>query len=106
RGGRAASRASTRGGSRGPGPSRSGARCHGKTRGTLGEIMFDRMRRDVRTVKERDPAARSTLEVILCYPGVHAIWIHRPGHWLWSHGWFTLARLLSHVGRFMTGIEI
>jgi serine O-acetyltransferase len=68
--------------------------------------MFDRMRRDVRTVKERDPAARSTLEVILCYPGVHAIWFHRLGHALWRAGWTTLARWVSHVSRFLTGIEI
>jgi serine O-acetyltransferase len=64
------------------------------------------MRRDVRTVLERDPAARSALEVVLCYPGVHAIWLHRPAHWLWQRGWVTLARFLSHVGRFLTGIEI
>ena len=68
--------------------------------------MFDRMRRDVRTVRERDPAARSALEVVLCYPGVHAIWFHRVAHALWGAGWQTLARWVSHVGRFMTGIEI
>jgi serine O-acetyltransferase len=68
--------------------------------------MFDGMRRDVRTVLERDPAARSALEVVLCYPGVHAIWLHRPAHWLWQRGWLTLARFVSHVGRFLTGIEI
>ena len=68
--------------------------------------MFDRMRRDVRTVMERDPAARSALEVVLCYPGVHAIWFHRVAHALWGAGWLTLARWVSHAGRFMTGIEI
>jgi serine O-acetyltransferase len=68
--------------------------------------MFDRMRRDVRTVKERDPAARSTLEVVLCYPGVHAIWIHRVGHAFWRAGWQLTARFVSHLGRFLTGIEI
>ncbi len=68
--------------------------------------MFERMRRDVRTVRERDPAARSALEVVLCYPGVHAIWFHRIGHALWGAGWLTLARWVSHVSRFMTGIEI
>ncbi len=68
--------------------------------------MFDRMKRDVRTVMERDPAARSAFEAALCYPGVHAIWLHRPAHWLWGRGWTTTARLLSHVGRFLTGIEI
>jgi len=64
------------------------------------------MRDDIRTVLQRDPAARSALEVALCYPGVHAIWLHRPAHWLWRHRWFTAARYLSHVGRFLTGIEI
>jgi len=68
--------------------------------------MLDQMRRDIEVVLERDPAARSALEVVLCYPGVHAIWLHRPAHWLWRHGWFVTARLLSHVGRFLTGIEI
>ena len=68
--------------------------------------MFDQMRRDIRVVLERDPAARSALEVVFCYPGVHAIWLHRPAHWLWRHGWFVTARFLSHAGRFLTGIEI
>jgi serine O-acetyltransferase len=68
--------------------------------------MFDRMRRDIRTVMERDPAARSVLDVILCYPGVHAIWLHRVGHAIWGAGWTTLARWVSHVNRFVTGIEI
>jgi serine O-acetyltransferase len=68
--------------------------------------MFAQMRRDVRTVLERDPAARSALEVILCYPGVHAIWLHRVAHALWGRGWFTPSRFISHLGRFLTGIEI
>jgi serine O-acetyltransferase len=68
--------------------------------------MFDRMRRDVRTVLERDPAARSALEVVLCYPGVHAIWFHRAAHALWGARWFTPARFVSHVSRWLTGIEI
>lgn len=68
--------------------------------------MFAKMRRDVRTVLERDPAARSALEVVLCYPGVHAIWLHRVAHWLWNHGGATPARLVSHFSRFVTGIEI
>ena len=68
--------------------------------------MFDQMRRDVRVVLERDPAARSALEVALCYPGVHAIWLHRPAHWLWRHGWRLTARLIAHFARFLTGIEI
>src|SRR5713226_7108797 len=68
--------------------------------------MFDRMKRDIRAALERDPAARSALEVALCYPGVHAIWIHRVAHGLWTTGWRVMARFVSHVGRFMTGIEI
>jgi len=68
--------------------------------------VFDQMKRDVRTVLARDPAARSALEVILCYPGVHAIWVHRVGQRLWRRGWFTTARFVSHFGRFLTGIEI
>lgn len=68
--------------------------------------MLERMRRDVRTVLERDPAARSALEVVLCSPGVHAIWIHRVAHGFWRGGWPLIARWVSHVGRFLTGIEI
>jgi serine O-acetyltransferase len=68
--------------------------------------VLEQMRRDVRTVLERDPAARSALEVVLCYPGVHAIWFHRAAHRLWNRGWLTAARFLSHVSRFLTGIEI
>jgi len=68
--------------------------------------MFDAIRRDVRVVRERDPASRSTLEIVLCYPGVHALAMHRLAHRLWQRGWFTLARFLSHVSRFLTGIEI
>ncbi|HEV8530878.1 MAG TPA: serine O-acetyltransferase [Methylomirabilota bacterium] len=68
--------------------------------------MFEQMRRDVRTVLERDPAARSPLEVVLCCPGVHAIWFHRLAHPLWKAGWHTPARFLSHVSRFLTGVEV
>jgi serine O-acetyltransferase len=68
--------------------------------------MFDRIRRDVQVVRERDPAARSALEVLLCYPGVHALIVHRIAHRIWNAGWLTGARFLSHVGRFLTGIEI
>jgi serine O-acetyltransferase len=68
--------------------------------------MFDALRRDVRTVLERDPAARSPLEVLLCYPGVHALAFHRLAHRVWNRGWTTLARFISHVARFLTGIEI
>jgi len=68
--------------------------------------MFEQMRRDIRAALERDPAARSALDVVLCYPGVHAIWFHRIAHRLWGWGWLTLARFVSHLGRFLTGVEI
>jgi serine O-acetyltransferase len=64
------------------------------------------IREDVATVLERDPAAKSRLEVFLCYAGLHALWFHRINHWLWNHGLFLLARWLSQVARFLTGIEI
>ncbi len=68
--------------------------------------MFRRLREDVATVFSRDPAARSVLEVLICYPGLHAIWLHRISHWLWRHRIRLLSRLTSHLGRFLTGIEI
>jgi serine O-acetyltransferase len=68
--------------------------------------MFADLHRDIRAVRERDPAARSTLEVLLCYPGVHALAFHRLGHAMWRRGWKIPARFLSHVSRFVTGIEI
>ena len=68
--------------------------------------MFDALRRDIRVVLERDPAARSAFEVILCCPGVHALAMHRLAHQLWNAGGTTLARLVSHVSRFLTGVEI
>src|SRR5262249_23849941 len=68
--------------------------------------MFDSLRADIRAVMDRDPAARSRLEVVLCYPGVHALAMHRIAHRPWGAGWTTLARFVSHVSRFLTGIEI
>jgi serine O-acetyltransferase len=68
--------------------------------------MFDRLREDITTIKTRDPAARSSLEVLLCYPGLHAIMFHRLAHRMWKIGWFLLARLLSHLSRLLTDIEI
>ena len=64
------------------------------------------IREDIRTVFEKDPAARSTLEVICCYPGLHAVWVHRVSHLLWNKHFYFLARLLSHISRMLTGIEI
>lgn len=68
--------------------------------------MFGRMREDILSVFQRDPAARNTLEVLICYPGLHAVWLHRVAHWLWCADWKLLARLVSHVSRWLTGIEI
>lgn len=68
--------------------------------------MLSQMREDIQVVFERDPAARSTFEVVLTYSGLHAIWGHRISHKLWKSGWFTLARVVSQVTRFFTGIEI
>jgi serine O-acetyltransferase len=68
--------------------------------------MLKRIKEDIETVFERDPAARSILEVLLCYPGLHAIWLHRIAHWLWTHNLKLLARLVSHFSRWLTGIEI
>jgi serine O-acetyltransferase len=68
--------------------------------------MFDQIRNDVRSVLERDPAARNALEVFFCYPGLHAIWAHRLAHTLWKHDWKFPARLISQLSRSVTGIEI
>lgn len=64
------------------------------------------LRSDIRAVFERDPAARSTLEVLFCYPGLHAVWSYRLSHWLWTHRLKFFGRLVSHIVRFLTGIEI
>jgi len=69
-------------------------------------ILFKTLREDIQTVFAKDPAARSMLEVIFCYPGLHALWFHRIGHFLWRHRLKFLARFLSHISRFLTGIEI
>ena len=68
--------------------------------------MFARIRSYTQVVLERDPAARTVLEVILCYPGLHAILSHRLAHWLWTHHMKLLARFLSHLSRHFTQIEI
>jgi serine O-acetyltransferase len=68
--------------------------------------MFSRLRSDIQCILDRDPAARSTWEVMTCYPGLHAIWLHRPAHWCWNHGLKWPGRFISHVARWLTGIEI
>jgi len=64
------------------------------------------IREDIASVKENDPAARSTLEVVLCYSGLHALWAYRLNHWLWNHNFRLLARWFSQIARLLTGIEI
>ena len=68
--------------------------------------MFDRLREDIKSVFHRDPAARNAFEVLTCYPGMHAIWLHRMGHALWVRDLKWPARLISNFGRWLTGIEI
>ncbi len=68
--------------------------------------MFQRLREDIRSVFDRDPAARTTFEVLTSYPGLHALMAHRFSHWLWSHDFKWLARFVSHIARWLTGIEI
>jgi serine O-acetyltransferase len=68
--------------------------------------MFSRLREDIATVRERDPAARSTWEVLSCYPGLHALVLHRWANRFWRGGWHWLGRFISHVSRLLTGIEI
>lgn len=69
-------------------------------------MIFKRFREDIDSFKARDPAAHSALEIVLCYPGFHALWFHRLSHWLWKHKLRLLARFISHIGRFLTAIEI
>ncbi|MBS1198967.1 MAG: cysE [Proteobacteria bacterium] len=68
--------------------------------------MFQHLREDIRSVFDRDPAARTFWEVLTCYPGIHALILHRVAHWLWGHRLRWLARFLSQFSRFLTGIEI
>ncbi|QEM68519.1 serine O-acetyltransferase [Geobacter sp. FeAm09] len=68
--------------------------------------MFKNLREDINSVFERDPAARNALEIVFCYPGLHALWIYRIAHWFWVNELFFLGRFISHIGRFLTGIEI
>ena len=68
--------------------------------------MFKRLKKDIQVVFDRDPAARSVWEVVLCYSGLHAIWFHRLSHKLYLRGWVLLPRMISNLARFLTGIEI
>lgn len=68
--------------------------------------FFADLREDIATICQKDPAARGSLEVVLCYSGLHAIVIHRLAHWLYEKSWYVTARFVSGVSRFLTGIEI
>lgn len=68
--------------------------------------MFNHLREDIASIFARDPAARTTWEVLTCYPGLHAIYIHKLARWFWTHGLRWLGRFTSHFGRWATGIEI
>ncbi|KNF07996.1 serine acetyltransferase CysE [Gottschalkia purinilytica] len=68
--------------------------------------MFKNLREDINAIKSRDPAVRTSIEALLCYPGLHAITIHRLAHWLYNKRFFLIARILSNISRFFTGIEI
>jgi serine O-acetyltransferase len=68
--------------------------------------MFERLRGDIECILERDPAARTRWEVLTCYPGLHAIWWHRLARWFWTNNLRWLGRFSSHIGRWLTGIEI
>lgn len=68
--------------------------------------MYKRIKEDIDCILARDPAAKSRLEIVTCYPGLHAIWVHRMAHRLWTRGWHWLGRFISHLGRMLTGIEI
>jgi serine O-acetyltransferase len=69
-------------------------------------MLLKNLREEIDATLARDPAARSRLEVVLCYPGFHALVWHRLAHWLWQHGWLLAGRFVSHLGRVLTGIEI
>ncbi len=69
-------------------------------------MLLKNLREEIDATLARDPAARSRFEVVLCYPGFHALVCHRLAHWLWQHRWFLAGRFVSHVGRVLTGIEI
>ena len=68
--------------------------------------MFKKLKEDIQTVFLKDPAAKSVLEVLFCYPGLHAIWINRIAHFFWRHKFLFIGRFISHINRWLTGIEI
>ena len=68
--------------------------------------MFKTLKEDIQNIFSKDPAAKNTLEVVLCYPGLHAVWFYRIAHWFYRKKMYTVARIISHISRLVTGIEI
>jgi len=68
--------------------------------------MFKTLKEDIQNIFAKDPAAKNTLEVVLCYPGLHAVWLHRIAHWFYRKKMYTIARIISHINRHITDIEI
>jgi serine O-acetyltransferase len=68
--------------------------------------MFGRLREDIAIVRRSDPAVKNALEILTCYPGLHAVWMHRIAHWFYNRKWYTAARMFSHLNRYLTGVEI
>ena len=69
-------------------------------------LVFKRLREEIDSIRQRDPAARSWLEVLLCYPGLHALVFYRTAHWCWLHDLKLVGRFLSHLGKMLTGVDI
>jgi len=72
----------------------------------MSSMIWDRIKEDIHIVFDRDPAARSMLEIVLTYPGVHALFFYRAAHWLWTRDLKLIARLIANIGRFLTGVDI
>lgn len=91
-----------------PGIDSAVARPGGGIKGLAGAVrsLGDTLARDIQAIRQRDPAARSTIEILTCYPGLHALWFHRASHALWERNVPVFPRLISQFGRFVTGIEI
>ncbi len=85
---------------------RDSARAQAERRAGHPGRWLELLREDIQTIYRKDPAARSLVEVLTCYPGLHACWLHRIAHGLWNRNHLTLARIVSHLNRFLTGIEI
>lgn len=68
--------------------------------------MFKKLEEDIETIRRKDPSARSAVDILLSYPGLHAIWIYRFAHFLWRRRLYMIARFISHIGRWLTGVEI